>query len=127
MASEGASVPSVEAPAERCALHIGHHIEQKPIGLPRLEQRQDVRRLQLRGDVDLAQEAFGADGLRELRAKHLDRDKATMLDVAREVDGGHAAVAEFAVDGVAAGEGDGEAGVDVAHKGSECTAFPRLS
>ena len=53
--------------------------------------------------------------------EHLDGDGAAVLHVAREVHGGHAAVAKLTLDGVPAGEGLLEAGPDVAH-GQEGTA-----
>ena len=39
---------------------------------------------------------------------HLDRDIAIVLEIVREVHGGHAAGAEFAVEAVAVGQGGGE-------------------
>ena len=40
----------------------------------------------------------------------LDGDLAAVLEVLGEVDGGHAALAELALEAVAVGEGRGEAG-----------------
>ena len=48
--------------------------------------------------LDLAQEPLGAERGGELRAQHLDRDVAVVLEVVREVDGGHAAAPELALD-----------------------------
>ena len=61
--------------------------------------------LQLGGDTDFAQEPLGADGGRQLRLEHLDRDLALMLRVAGEVDHGHAALTQQALDVVMAGKG----------------------
>ena len=47
--------------------------------------------LELRRNLDLAQEASDAYGRGEALAKHLERDLALVLQVAREVHGGHAA------------------------------------
>ncbi len=52
----------------------------------------------------------------QFRPQHLDRDFAMMLDIFSEIDGGHAAGAEFALDGVAVGEGGREAGGDLGHQ-----------
>ena len=55
-----------------------------------------------RGDPDLAAEALGAEQRAQLGSEHLDRHLAVMPEVVREVDRGHAAPAELALDGVAA-------------------------
>ena len=65
--------------------------------------------------LDLAEEPLGADDRGELRAQHLDRDLAVVLEVVREIDGGHAAGAELALDAIAIGQGVGEAGLGLAH------------
>ena len=69
--------------------------------------------LQARGDADLAQEALGAERRGELGAQHLERDLAVVPEVVGEVDRGHAAAAELALDRVAAGEGRLELREDV--------------
>ena len=60
--------------------------------------------LQVGRDLDLGEEAIHAEHRAELGLEHLERDLALVLDVLREVDGRHAAFAELALDGVAAGE-----------------------
>ena len=65
--------------------------------------------LQAGGELDLGQEPITADNGGELRVQHLDGDLATVLEVLRQVDGGHAALAEFALEAVAVTEGSGEA------------------
>ena len=80
-----------EPRAQRLALDEGHDVPQQPARAPRVEQREDVRVLQRRGDADLLEEPLGADGGGELLAQHLDRDAAVVPQVAREVHGGHAA------------------------------------
>ena len=60
--------------------------------------------LQVRGDADLAQKPLDAEHRAELGVEHLERDVALVPEVAREVDGRHAAGADLALDGVAAGE-----------------------
>ena len=61
-----------------------------------------------RGDADLIQEPVGAEDGGEFGAQHLERHVAVVLEVAGEVDGGHPAGAEFALDAVAIGERGGE-------------------
>ena len=69
------------------------------------------------GDLDLAGEPLGAERGGELGAEDLHRDLAVVLQVLGEVDGGHAALAELALDAVAVGEGGLEAGHRVGHVG----------
>ncbi len=57
--------------------------------------------LQVGGDLDLGQEAIAADDGAELGVEDLDRDLAAVLQVLGEVDGGHAALAELALEAVA--------------------------
>ena len=63
---------------------------------------------QLGRELDLAQESLGAQRLPDLMLQHLDRDVAVVPEVAREVDRGHTAHAEFALDAVAIDEGSRE-------------------
>lgn len=65
--------------------------------------------LQVRGGLDLAEEALGADHRREFGLQHLDGDLALVLEVLGEVDGGHASLPELTLDAVSVGEGGGEA------------------
>ena len=51
----------------------------------------------------------------EFGPQHLDGDLAVVLQVLGEVDRGHAARANLPLDGVAVGEGGGEAGELVGH------------
>ena len=71
--------------------------------------------LQVGGGLDLGEEPLGADHGGELGAQHLDRDLAIVLEVVREVHGGHAARAELALDAVPVGEGGGKPRDGVAH------------
>ena len=61
--------------------------------------------LQVGGDLDLGEEAVAADDGAELGMQDLDRDLAAVLQVLGEVDGGHAALAELALDAVAVDDG----------------------
>ena len=95
---------AVEPVAQRLALEEGHDVEQLAVGVARVEQRDDVRMAEPRGDLDLAQEAIGPDGVGELRLEQLDGDLAAVPQVVGEIDGGHPAAADHALDAVAAGE-----------------------
>jgi hypothetical protein len=92
-----------------------HHVEQVAVGLTRIEQRQDVRVLQIGRELDLGQEPLGADHGRELGAEHLERDPPGVADVLGEVDGRHAAGADLALEAVAVRQGGLEAAEQFGH------------
>ena len=62
------------------------------------------------------EEPLGADDGGQFRPQHLDRHAAVVLDVLGQVDGGHAALAELALEAVAVGEGFGQAGEGTRHQ-----------
>jgi hypothetical protein len=66
---------------------------------------QDMGMLKPGGHADLAGKPLGPETGGELGAEDLEGDRALVAEVAREVDGRHAAVAELTLEGVAAGEG----------------------
>jgi hypothetical protein len=119
-----------EAVAEGLAFDVGHDVVEElgadatrsfaalrmtKVRGARVEEGQDVGMLQVRGGLDLAEEALGADDGGEFGAEDLDGDLAVVLEVVGEVDGGHAALAELALEAVAVGQGGGEADGDVVH------------
>ena len=59
---------------------------------------------QLRHEPDLAQEPFCRDRRAELGMEHLEHDRAVVLQVPRQVDGGGAAAAQLPFDRVLLGE-----------------------
>ena len=61
---------------------------------------QDVRVLEPRGEADLALEALGAEHMGQLGVQHLERDRAVVPEVLRQVDHGHATPAELELDTV---------------------------
>jgi hypothetical protein len=63
-----------------------------------------VRVIELGGDTDLVQKPLGAECRGELGSENLHRNLAVVLEILGEVDGGHAAGAEFTLDLVAIGE-----------------------
>jgi len=50
---------ALEAGPPGLAGNVRHHVVQQPVGRTAVEQGQDVRVLQLGGDLDLGQEALG--------------------------------------------------------------------
>ena len=96
-------------------LDKGHHVVEKAVGLPRVEQRQDVRVLKPGCGGDLLEEPLGPDRRGQLGPQDLHRHLAPVLDVFGEVDGGHAAAAELALEPVAVLQGLGQGRVDGGH------------
>src|SRR2546426_3199280 len=77
--------------------------------------------LQLCREADLSEEPLGAEDGRKLRAEHLERDGAIVLEIAGEIDRGHATAAELALDRVTAREGGLKAADEIAHRGAAVT------
>src|SRR3990172_6607359 len=103
---------------QRLTLHVRHHIVEQAAGLSRVEQRQDVRMLELGGDLDLTQEPRAADRRAEILLQHLDRDLTVVLEVLGEVHGRHPSRAELALHAISLGEGGGDAGDRLGHSRS---------
>jgi hypothetical protein len=112
-----ASLTALASPkfAQRFALDERHDVVEEPAGLAGVEQREDVRVLQLGRDVDLTQEPLWADGGGQLGSQDLDGDLAVVLEVVGQVDGGHAALAQLARDPVVVGERVAQAGLKGRH------------
>ena len=56
----------VEPVAQRLPLGGGHHVKQCAVGIAGIEEGEDVRVIELRGEPDLAEETFRAHGLRDV-------------------------------------------------------------
>ncbi len=78
---DGELLLAVQPVAQRLALDEGHDVEQVAVGLARVEERQDVRVLEIGGELDLGQEALGADHGGELGPEDLQRDPPVVPDV----------------------------------------------
>ena len=100
---------AVEPVAERFAFDVRHDVEDGPVHFARIEQRQDVRMLEGRGGFDLLEESLGADHGRQFGPEHFDGHFPAVAEVVGQVDGGHPALAELALDPVAVGQGGSEA------------------
>ena len=100
----------VEPAPERLALDEGHDVEEEAVGLARVEQREDVRVLQVGGELDLGQEPLGADDGGELGPEQLEGDLPVVPEVLGQEDRGHAAGADLALDPVAVGRAPPGAG-----------------
>ena len=103
---------SVHPIAQRFAGDERHGIPEAlvgPTGVGRdgaaVEHRQDERVLQPGGDFDLPEEPLGAEQVCQLGPEDLQGDEAVVFEVAGEIDRGHAAAAELALDRVAIAKG----------------------
>ena len=74
-------------------------------GLAGVEQRQDVRILQVGGRRDFLNESLCPEDGGEFGAQHLHRHLAMVFQVLGEVNRGHATRAEFTLDGIGISEG----------------------
>ena len=92
---------AVEARAQRFTGHQRHHVVQQRIRFTGIEQRQDMRVLQLGSRAHFAEEAFAAERHPEVGVEHLDGDVPLMAEIVREADGGHAALTQLAFKAVA--------------------------
>ncbi len=92
---------AVQPVPERFALDEGHDIEEEAVDRARVEEPEDVRVLQLGGQLDLALEPLTADGGGQVGIEDLDRHLAVVPDVAGEVDRGHPPLAELSLEQVA--------------------------
>ena len=91
---------------ERLAFDVRRHEVRHAQCVTRIEERQDVRVLELGEVVDLPEEPLPGGRVLEIHAKGLDGHIAVVLEVAREVDARHGAVAERPFRDVSASEGD---------------------
>jgi hypothetical protein len=68
--------------------------------VPGIVEREDVRVVETRGDLDLAEEAIGPDDRGKFGVQYLQRDLAVMLDVLGQIDGGHATTTNLPLEAV---------------------------
>ena len=102
---DGQLLFAMETRAKRLAFDERHDVVQQAVRFAGVEQREQVRMLEIRRDADLAQESLRPEDGAELGVEHFERDEPLMLEVAREVDRRHAAAAQLAFDDVRAREG----------------------
>ena len=89
--------------AKRFALDERHRVPEQPVRGPRIVHAQDVRMLQIGGELDLLLEPVRAECRAEVRVEDFERDRPVVVRVDREVDRRHAAVPELALDTVSGG------------------------
>ena len=91
--------------------------QSRPPASPGIEDREDVRVLEPGGEADLALEPVGAERGGQLGVQHLERDRAVVLEVLGQVDRGHAAAPELAVERVAVGQALPQSSLQFTHAG----------
>ena len=99
---------AIELGPERFAPHEGLDVPQELIGLAGVDQREDVRMIEPRGDLHFIEKSDDAEVRGDFWAQNLERDLAVVLQLAREVHCPHAAGPDFAFDRVPIGKCCGE-------------------
>ncbi len=94
----------LELLAQRAAVDVRHDVIEEAARLSRIVQRQDVRVLQPRGNLNLFQETLSAQEGRQAREQHFECDGAVVLLVVGEVHRRHPAASQDAPQRVAVGE-----------------------
>ena len=102
---EAKLVFAIQLVAQGFAADIGKDVVEESVGLARVDEGEDVRMIELRGDLDLGEKALAAEDGAEFGAEDLERHLAIELAVAGEVDDGHSAGAKLSLDDVAVIEG----------------------
>ena len=59
---------------EGVPFHIRHHVVEELLSLTRIEERQDMGMLQIRGRLDLSEEALRPNNRSQLRLQDLERN-----------------------------------------------------
>ena len=80
------------------AIHERHEVVEEPVDLAGIDQRHDVGVVQLRRDLDLAQETVGAERSRKVGVDHFHGDLPVVTRVVRQVHGAHPARAKLTLD-----------------------------
>ena len=106
---------AVDPVPERLALDVRHHVEQEAVRLAGVEEREDVGVLQVGRRLDLGDEPLAADHCRELGLEDLERHAALVSDVLGQVDRGHAALTDLALDPVSTFQGCVQASGGIGH------------
>ena len=104
--------------AQGAALHVRHGEPELAVGGAGVVHGQDVGVLHPGAEPDLAQEPVGAERLRQLAVKHLERDRSVVSQVMRQKHRGHPAASQLTLDAVAVGQGGLQTGERVGQGGS---------
>ena len=99
---------ALEALTQRLASDERHHVIEIPARFSGVVQGEDVRMLQVRRRANLGKESLWSECGGEVGVEDLECHLSRVLDVAREVNRGHAAGADLPLDLIAVAEGGGE-------------------
>src|SRR4029434_8547063 len=113
-------VPDQPLP-QRFPVHVRHDVVEQVPGLPRIVERDDMRMVEPRRDLDFPQETLRTQARPKLRMPHRQGPLAIVLDVVRKVDRGHAAAPDFPLDAIAVSHCGAELIDDGRHYPSLCT------
>jgi hypothetical protein len=106
---------AIEFVAQRLALDVRHDVIEEGVGFARVEQRKDMRVLEIGRRFDLLDKPLGAQDGREFGTEHFDRHLAVVPHVMREVHRCHPTSTDSPLDGVAGSEGSRESGGNLRH------------
>ena len=95
---------ATKAIAQRAARDVRRHVVQHAVHFARIDQRNEVRVRNTRGDLDLAEKSIVAKRRTELGPQDLDRDLPTVLSFLGEINRRHPAASKLPLDDVAIGE-----------------------
>ena len=101
---DGKELLAVQPVAQRFAFDERHHVVEHSAGFAGIVQRHDVRMLEIRRRPDLGEKSLRAERRREVGMQHLERDLPVVAYVLGEINGGHSATPELAVNAVAISE-----------------------
>jgi hypothetical protein len=76
-------------------MNVRHDVGEETGCRSGVQEREDVRVLELSGDLDLAQEAAGPHSVRELGMEYFDGHSPTVTHVLGQVHSGHSASPEL--------------------------------
>ena len=97
------------------ALDVRCDEEEETVGFARVVEGQDTRMGELRGRFDLGQEPLGTDNCGEFRFENLEGHVAVVTLIVGQIYRSHPALADLALDPVAAFKGGVQAGDGVGH------------
>jgi len=95
---------ALESGAKRFPRDERHCIVEQAVRISRVEQRENVRVLELRRGADLAEETLSTQDRPQIGMEHLHGDIAVVPDIVRQINGRHAALPDLVIDAVAIGQ-----------------------
>jgi len=91
---------SIQRLSKRFTLDIRHDVIQKSINSAGVEQRQNVRMIQSRGCLYLAEKPLCSERFGYVRVKYLECDETIVPEILREINSGRSTTPKLAIDRV---------------------------